>query len=176
MTSIHLYALTSPSNKTNEKRHTFYGIDGKGELYECAITGNNVEENLKMASKVQLNNFYMISNHSLSRNAVSIPFINIHAKQSSHFSMSQMDTFILVSNVIRLFPTFKNNGQSSIQIEISIQKPCTDNCSGLRIEPITTEKHIDLALPIFECIFFCEAYFFADSVFNYLCVLVKKPL
>ncbi len=34
---------------------------------------------------------------------------------------------------------------SPILIEIAIHKPCTDNCSGLRIEPVTIEKHIDLA-------------------------------
>ncbi len=28
-------------------------------------------------------------------------------------------------------------------IEISIHKPCADNCSGLRIEPVTIEKHIE---------------------------------
>ena len=28
-------------------------------------------------------------------------------------------------------------------IETSIHKPCTDNCGGLRIEPVTIEKHVD---------------------------------
>ena len=31
---------------------------------------------------------------------------------------------------------------------------CTDNCGGLRIEPVPIEKHVDLAFPIFEHIFF----------------------
>ncbi len=33
-------------------------------------------------------------------------------------------------------------------IEISIRKPCTDNCGGL-IEPVTFENHVNLAVPIF---------------------------
>ncbi len=28
-------------------------------------------------------------------------------------------------------------------IEISIHKPCTKNCGGLRIEPVPIEKHIE---------------------------------
>ncbi len=31
----------------------------------------------------------------------------------------------------------------SALIGISIHKPCTDNCSGLRIEPRTIEKHVE---------------------------------
>ncbi len=51
-------------------------------------------------------------------------------------------------------------------IDQIIQKPCTDNCSGLKIEPITIEKHIDLALPIFEHIlFFCKAFFLFVCLF-----------
>ena len=38
-------------------------------------------------------------------------------------------------------------------IEISIHKPCTDNCGGSRIEFIIIEMPDDLALPIFEHIY-----------------------
>ncbi len=45
---------------------------------------------------------------------------------------------------------------------VSIHKPCTDSCGGLRIEPVTIEKHIDLAFPIFERIlFFLQSLFFS---------------
>ena len=49
---------------------------------------------------------------------------------------------------------------SGCLIEISIHKPCTDNCGGLRIELVTIEKHIDLALPFFELL----AYFLLEAV------------
>ncbi len=50
-------------------------------------------------------------------------------------------------------------------IEISIHKPFTDNCGGLRLEPVTIEKHVNLALPIFErTLFFCKAYFLLEVV------------
>ncbi len=50
----------------------------------------------------------------------------------------------------------------------TIHKPCTDGCSDtwfLRIEPVTIEKHVDLAFPIFERIlFFCKAYYLLEAV------------
>ena len=46
-------------------------------------------------------------------------------------------------------------------------KPCTDNCGDLRIEPVTIEKHVDLAFTIFECIFyffkFCKLIFASNA-------------
>ena len=51
-------------------------------------------------------------------------------------------------------------------IKISIHKPCTDKCGGLKIErSVTIEKHVDLALPIFEHIFLfvCKAHFLLEA-------------
>ena len=44
--------------------------------------------------------------------------------------------------------------QPLIEISMIHNLPCTDSCGGLRIEPVTIEKHVDLALPIFELILY----------------------
>ena len=50
----------------------------------------------------------------------------------------------------------------------------TNSCDGLRIEPVTIEKHVDLAFTIFEHILFC-----LESLFKLfrlsLCMLMNKP-
>ena len=33
--------------------------------------------------------------------------------------------------------------EMKLLIEIFIHKPCTDSCGGLRIEPVTIDKHVD---------------------------------
>ena len=70
-----------------------------------------------------------------------------------------------------LLPKFVD-GTGSELIEISIHKPCTDSCGGLKIEPVTIEKHVDSAFPIFERILlFClQSLFFARSCSEYPCV------
>ena len=64
-------------------------------------------------------------------------------------------------------PTVRRSLTRHNLIKISIHKPCTDNCGGLKIEPVTIEN-INLVLPIFLNIFyfFFKAYFLLEVLFR----------